>query len=104
VGERASLDAQMKISPNMVDLICFNRKLRKYIGPSGSDQAEDLGDMPAKIRLAANDVFAKIKELFGVKDTDEFVTFFTNAVAEFNMATQDYPKKKLMYLVSDPTE
>ena len=59
--------------------------------------------MTEKIQLAADDIFKKIQGLFGVKEVNDFVAFFATAVAEFNMAIQNFPKNKLNYLVSDPT-
>ena len=86
----------------------FCRKLRKYIGPEtpspDSVEAKEWADLSEKIRLSADDVFTKIQSAFGLKEGVDFVPFFANAVAEFNMATQSFAKLKLAYLVADPTD
>ncbi len=87
--------------------LIISRKLRKYVGPATPSpdpkEEKEVPYLAEKIRLLADTVFTKIQAAFGLSEGTEFTSFFSNAVAEFKMATKNLDKKKLTVLVSDPT-
>ena len=90
-----------KKHPKIVETV---RKLCNYVGPAApSPDANKRMFLSEKIRLAAADVLKKIQHCFGVDGNVDFIKFFAETVAEFKAKTRDYPRQKMLYLVTDPT-
>ena len=88
----------LKKQPDIVETI---RKVRKYIGPESSSEAE-AANLAQEIRLKANQVFMKLQSTFATPEGGNFWEDFENQVSAFRNATAGMPKEKLMTLVTEP--
>lgn len=109
LGTLSLTPLMLKKQPDIVTTI---RKLRKYVGPqndsspkdSNNSSNDDWSSRAQEIRLKANQVFMKLQSTFTTPEGANFWETFESQLVEFRGATQGMDRKKLLSLVSDPTQ
>ena len=83
------------------DIVCTMDKLRRYVGPSGCDDAQK--NLAKMIRIKADRIALRVKAAFKIPEKENLWPKFKPFVIQFREAVKGMERKKILAMVTDPT-